>query len=129
MSSTYQRERRKGMMGFSCLKACGLLLAVGICLGMSYLWLYSQVVAASCELESRENSLQELRGRRAALRSRLSYLQTPAVIKDRLEERQIALVPPSPEKVVRVSRKSGAPAPAGQAGRPSRELVLMSIAR
>jgi len=123
------RIRNERMMGFSCLKACGMLLVFGICLGMAYLWLYSQVVTVSCEIETFEDSLQHLRGRRAALRSRLSHLQTPAVIKERLEERQIALVLPPPEKIVRVSRKTIAETQERETEPASREMAIMSIAR
>lgn len=115
--------------GFSLLKGCWMLLTLATALGMAYLWLYSQVVDVSRELEKFENELTQLRTRSAALKLQLAKLQTPAVIKSRLKEQRINLVVPQLKQIVRV-RQGGVLRPAeAQQQFPPRESVILSKAR
>ncbi len=101
------RERMEaGSAGFSLLKGCWMLLALGTVLGMSYLWVYTQVVDVSWELERFEDEMDQLRTRSVALKLQLAKLQNPAVIKDRLKEKEIDLVVPQLDQVIRVRRQT-----------------------
>ena len=118
----------QGPAGFSLLKGCWMLLALATVLGMSYLWVYTQVVDVSWELERFEDELEQLRTRSAALKLQLAKLHNPAVIKDRLEEKEIDLVVPQLEQIVRVRRKDNLSPREVERQSPSREPVILSKA-
>ncbi len=129
MNNRYFPNRGRPEIARCCLKGGWVLLLAGVLLGMSYLWLYSQVVQASSAVESHENQLAYLNGRSLILRSRLETLKSPASITRMLEEREIALADPEPGQIVRV-RGEEIPAieESARAGSP-RDLVILSIAR
>ena len=129
MNSNHWREKKESRFSLSWVKNCWILFAGGFLLGMTYLWIYSQVVDASNTVESFESRLNYLRGRSDSLQSRLSYLQSPAVINRRLEECRIALVTPYPDQIVRVRRKADTPVRESVRARPPQDLVILSIAR
>lgn len=129
MNNRYAPNRDRPEMVRRCLRGGWILLLVGILLGMTYLWLYSQVVQASTAVESHENQLAYLNGRSLTLRSRLETLKSPASIARMLEERQIALADPDPDRIVRVRREeTPAAEEAFRAGSP-RDLGILSIVR
>ncbi len=126
----YQLRGRKeaGSAGFSLLKGCWMLLALGTVLGMSYLWVYTQVVDVSWELERFEGEMDQLRTRSVALKLQLAKLQNPAVIKDRLKEKEIDLVVPRFDQVIRVRRKTDLSPAEVKAQSPPPEPVILSQA-
>lgn len=129
MNNRYAPNRDRPEIARCCLRGGWVLLLAGVLLGMSYLWLYSQVVQASSAVESHENQLAYLHGRSLTLRSRLEALQSPASITRMLEEREISLADPAPGQVVRIRREEiPAVEESSRAGSP-RDLVILSIAR
>ena len=129
MNNRYSPRTVRSEIGHFCLKGCWTLLLAGVFFGMSYLWLYSQVVGASNVVESHENKLAYLRDRNVILQSRLETLQSPSSITRMLAEREIELADPEPGQIVRVRREEP-PATERSARRGApRELVILSIAR
>ncbi len=129
MNNRYAPNRDRPEIARCCLQGGWVLLLSGVLLGMSYLWLYSQVVQASSAVESHENQLAYLNGRSLTLQSRLETLRSPASITRMLEEREIALADPAPGQVVRIRREEiPAVETVSRAGSP-RDLVILSIAR
>lgn len=122
-------RRRGDSDGFSFLKGLWALLAALILLGMGHLWLHSRVVNVSCEIKDHEEKLAYLRDRTDSLKSRLAQLQSPAVIKERLKEREMVLSVPPPERVVRVRPEPVLPVESRVTGPSSRDVVILSIAR
>jgi hypothetical protein len=129
MNNRYYPNPARLEIGHFCLKGCWTLLLGGVLLGMSYLWLYSQVVQTSNAVESHENKLDYLRDRSVTLQSRLETLQSPRSIARMLEEKEIALAGPDPNQIVRVRREEIPAAEKSPRASSPRDLVILSIAR
>lgn len=129
MNNRYSLNQSRSEIGHFCLKGCWILLLAGVIFGMSYLWLYSQVVQASNAVESHEGKLAYLSGRSVILQSRLETLQSPSSITRMLEERKIVLDDPVPGQVVRVRQSELRAEEESARGASPRDLVILSIAR
>ncbi len=129
MNNRYSPVTKRSEIGRFCLKGCWVLLLGGFIFGMSYLWLYSQVVQASNAVESCESKLTYLSGRSLILQSRLESLQSPSSIIRMLAEREIVLGDPDPGQIVRVRREDFPVAEKASRRSSPQELVILSIAR
>lgn len=129
MNSYYYQEQSDHYHLVRFVKRGWVLLAVGFFLGMSYLWIYSHIVDTSNTIDIFERKMSHLRDQRISLQSKLGKLQTPSVIRSRLEENKISLVDPYPEQIVRVERDFPAPERQEHRSRPPQDIVILSIAR
>ncbi len=116
-------------IGRLCIQGLWTALLGGVLLGMSYLWIYSQVIQTSNALEIHENRAAYLADRALTLQSQLEALQSPHSIARMLRDREIALADPDPRQIVRVRREEFP-----EVSRPPRaaapgDLVILSIAR
>lgn len=89
---------------FSFLKVCWLLLITTLALGMTHLWLQSQVVNAGWKVKELEKTLNRLQAPLTAMEVKLARLKTPAVIKTKLEEKGIKMDAPATTDVVRLTQ-------------------------
>jgi len=128
MNRDYYQEKVHYSNGRYFIKRCWILIAVGFFSGMSYLWLYSQIVDTSTTIELFERKISHLQDRSISLESKLEYLQTPSVITSNLKELQIVLVDPYPEQLVRVHREETSIPHDATRSRPPQDIIL-SIAR
>ncbi len=129
MKMRYHFDGGNSWIGIFCLKGCWMILAAAFLLGMTYLWIYSQVVQTSTLVERFERKLDYLSGRSVILQSQLEKLQSPAVIEKMLIEKKIALVDPYPEQIVRVRQEETRTVKEASAPHPPQDFVGLSIAR
>lgn len=116
-------------IGRLCFQGLWVMLLGGVLLGMSYLWIYSQVVQTSNTLGIHENRLARLMDRAVTLQSQLEAVQSPNSIARMLRDREIALADPDPGQIVRVRREEYPEAARPPRAVPPRDLVILSIAR
>jgi len=116
-------------IGRLCLKGGWAFLLGGVLLGMTYLWIYSQVVQTSHAVETHEDKLAYLRDRSVILQSQLESLQSPRSIARMLKDREIALGDPDPGRIVRVRPVDLPPDLTSSRPAAPRDLVILSIAR
>jgi len=93
-------EKRSRLSFF---KVCWLLLITILVLGMTYLWLQSQLVNAGWRVKELEKALNQIQGPLTVMEVKLARLQTPAVIKSKLEEKGIEMEAPVPSDVIHLT--------------------------
>ena len=129
MNENYFAAPGRLEIGRLCIQGLWIMLLGGVLLGMSYLWIYSQVIQTSNALEIHENRFADLADRALTLQSRLETLQSPHSIARMLQDREIALADPEPRQIVRVRREEFPEVSRPSRAVPPRDLVILSIAR
>ena len=89
--------------GFSFLRGLWIFLILSVGLGMGYLWLQSRVMNAGWQLKAMEKEVPRLREKIVHLQVKLAHLQTPRVIKARIEESQLELTSPQADQIIRIT--------------------------
>ena len=89
--------------GFSFLRGLWIFLIFSIGLGMGYLWLQSRVMDTGWQLKALEKEVPRLREKIVLLQIKLAHLQTPRVIKARIEESRLELMSPKADQVIRIT--------------------------
>lgn len=92
------------------LKAGLLCLLIGGA-GVGYVWLKDQIGRLGKQILVRERKLAELQTQNERLRTRLSTMQLPGYLEQRIKELNLGLVPPHPSQVWRLVEPAAEPPP------------------
>jgi hypothetical protein len=114
---------------FSFFRACWILLLTAFVLGMTYLWLQSRVMEASWKIKELEKEILQLQPVVSGLEVKLARLQTPAVIKAKLEAAGIEMDAPGPGNIVRITPIRGERRTAIQRHLQPNDIALLSVNR